>query len=477
MPDADAPEFPPPPPLPPGLPPRVGRVVVIGLDCAAPDLVFDRLAPDLPILGELARTGVWGRLKSTDPPITVPAWASMFSGCDPGELGLYGFRNRRDYGYDSLSLVSSREVTRPRVWDHLGARGLTSIVLGPPPAYPPPPVKGLMVGCFLTPDKSRPYTHPAWLASRLDQWAGGEFLLDVEGFRRAPREKVLEGIWALTRSRFTLARHLATHQAWDLLLLVDIAPDRLHHAFWQYWDPEHPAYRLGSPWERALPEYYAMLDREVGLLLDALPPDTLVLVVSDHGAQAMQGGLAINQWLLDEGYLALRDRNYAGPLIPEVVDWPRTRVWGEGGYYARLNLNLAGREPQGRVRPGEAAGLVAELRAKLGSLPGPDGAPLGNQIHAPAELYRQVNRIPPDLLLYPGGLAWRSLGTVGLASCYSQDNDQGPDGANHHPEGMFIASRVGRKLAAPPGGRELATPLDIRAVFHLILRAVSPRLA
>ncbi len=75
-------------------------MVIIGLDCAEPTLVFDRFADRLPHLSALRETGLWGKLRSCDPPITVPAWMSMMSSKDPGTLGYYGFRNRADRSYE-----------------------------------------------------------------------------------------------------------------------------------------------------------------------------------------------------------------------------------------------------------------------------------------------------------------------------------------------------------------------------------------
>ena len=82
------------------------RLVVIGLDCAEPSLVFDAWRGDLPNLNRLMEGGLWGRLESCHPPITVPAWACMMTGRDPGELGIYGFRNRAGRSYDALSIAN-----------------------------------------------------------------------------------------------------------------------------------------------------------------------------------------------------------------------------------------------------------------------------------------------------------------------------------------------------------------------------------
>ena len=57
--------------------------------------------------------GTYGELESTIPPITVPAWMCMMTSRDPGELGIYGFRNRKDYAYDALTIANSPRHKSP----------------------------------------------------------------------------------------------------------------------------------------------------------------------------------------------------------------------------------------------------------------------------------------------------------------------------------------------------------------------------
>ena len=84
--------------------------MVIGLDCAAPELVFERWLADLPNLRSLYENGLHGELRSCDPPITVPAWSVMMSSKSPGRLGVYGFRNRADHSYDRYSIANSLAI-------------------------------------------------------------------------------------------------------------------------------------------------------------------------------------------------------------------------------------------------------------------------------------------------------------------------------------------------------------------------------
>ena len=103
------------------------KVVVIGLDGAPPELIFDRWLDELPTLRRLTSSGVYGELESTIPSITCPAWASMVTGRNPGRLGIYGFRNRTRYDYGQMSFVDSSWVKEESVWDILARWGRLSV--------------------------------------------------------------------------------------------------------------------------------------------------------------------------------------------------------------------------------------------------------------------------------------------------------------------------------------------------------------
>ncbi|MDY6851491.1 MAG: alkaline phosphatase family protein, partial [Thermodesulfobacteriota bacterium] len=129
------------------------KVLIIGLDCAEPSLVFHQWRANLPNISGLMAQGLYGPLTSTIPPVTVPAWASMLTGKDPGQLGLYGFRNRRDRSYAPLALASSASLKEKTLDQILSRQRLTSILLGVPLTYPPRPLRGRMVSGPLTPNK------------------------------------------------------------------------------------------------------------------------------------------------------------------------------------------------------------------------------------------------------------------------------------------------------------------------------------
>ena len=418
------------------------KVFVIGLDCADPKLVFETWRDELPNFRRLMESGIYGNLESSHPPITVPAWTSMLSSKDPGQLGFYGFRNRADHSYDRMSIATSKAIAEDRVWDILSRDARQVILVGVPQTYPTRPVNGHLISSFLTPSINSAYTYPAGLKGEIADLLGDQdYMLDVPNFRTEDKDHLLRQIYDMTARRFKVIKWLMSEKPWDFFMFVEMGVDRIHHGMWKYFDKAHPQHEPGNKYENAIRDYYRYLDGEIGELLDMLDDDTAVLVVSDHGAQAMQGGICINEWLRREGYLALKEEPPAGQLTPLTkveIDWSKTKAWGAGGYYGRVFFNVRGRESQGIVDPDNYEALRTELQEKLAAITDPDGINIGTVVHKPEELYREVKNIPPDLLVYFGNLAWRSVGSLGHGGIHTSQNDIGPDDANHAQQGMFI---------------------------------------
>ena len=443
---------------------RRRQVMVIGLDCAEPDLVFDRWLDQLPNLKSLMDRGAYGLLRSCDPPITVPAWAVMTSSKKPGTLGIYGFRNRADHSYNHHVIANATAVQVDRVWDILSRHKKQVVLLGIPQTYPPKPINGILVGDFLTPDTQCDYTYPSEFKDEIAKVVG-DYILDVREFRSDKKDSILKEIFEMTRKRFRLARYVLAEKEWDYFMMVEIGVDRIQHAFWAYMDKTHRNYRAGNGYENAILDYYRLIDTEIGELLKLVHKDTTVFVVSDHGAQKMEGSVCVNDWLIREGYLVLHEM----PVMPTPftklkVDWSKTKAWGDGGYYSRIFLNVRGREPQGIVDRSDYEKLRSELTAKIEAIPDPNGDSMGTRVLRPEDLYKLTNGVAPDLMVYFGNLAWRSAGTVGHSSIYTFENDTGPDDANHGQYGIFIV-----RSPAPKFGRKLEG-LEIQDIAPTVLR-------
>lgn len=427
--------------------PGTVKVAILGLDCVDPDLLFDELIDELPHLQRLLEGGIHGAIRSSEPPTTVPAWSVFAASKNPGRLGFTGFKNRRwregskgkTAGYDDAFIATSDAVEVDRLWDVVGDAGKRSIVIGVPQTFPPPEIEGALVSGMLAPETAEAWTSPQALAGEIED-AIGEVPLDVPAPGQLPADELLDTVREGTEKRFELARHLATTREWDLFFMVEMGPDRVHHALWSAIDETHPDHAPDDPRREALVDYYRQLDRHVGELVDAFPDDTAILVVSDHGAKACHGAIQLNTWLEQEGYLTLHETPDEGTVFdPALVDWSKTSAWAEGGYVGRLHLNVDGREPDGAIDPLDYEALRDEIRDKLEAMRGPGGEMLGTRVIKPQEVYAGDHADEaPDLLCYLGDLRYRAEDTLGHADVITPGGDSRHDEAVHDYNGVFI---------------------------------------
>jgi predicted AlkP superfamily phosphohydrolase/phosphomutase len=433
------------------------KICILGLDCCAPEVIFQD--ENLVNIRRLMDSGVYGRLESVIPPITVPAWMCMSTSQDPGSLGVYGFRNRSDHSYEKLAFANSASIKSLAMWDHLAMEGKKSIIVGVPPNFPPRRINGISIGCFLTPDPIKDeFTHPASIKAKISELVG-EYPVDVKNFRTDRKDWLRDEIFRMSRKQWSVVQWLLREQEWDYFHYVDIGLDRVHHGFWNYFDKQHVQYEAGNAYEDVIPNYYRWLDEQIGQVIEYLDDDTLLLLVSDHGAQRLDGGFAVNQWLINEGLLVLNE--YPKQIVPFDklnVNWARTKVWSEGGYYARVFFNVQGREPQGVIPAAEYESFRDQIKTKFEALPDDKGRPMNSLVFKPDQIYHKVRNVAPDLVVHFGGLYWRSIGTVGYPTLYVRENDTGPDACNHAQFGMFILSAPNCPLSGEYQGARL---LDI----------------
>jgi predicted AlkP superfamily phosphohydrolase/phosphomutase len=233
-----------------------------------------------------------------------------------------------------------------------------------------------------------------------------------------------------------------------------MGPDRLHHGFWKYFDPTHRAHQPGHPLATAIPDYYRLADAEIGELLKQVGDDTTVLIMSDHGAKRMDGGICINEWFMREGLLELSAPvKEITPFAKAPIDWTGTVAWGEGGYYSRIFMNVKGREPQGIIEAGDYEKVRDELAARLEDMTDESGRVLGTKVYKPETIYREVRGVAPDLIVLFGDLHWRSVGTIGHGTVWVYENDTGPDDANHAMHGLYILAGPGVAARGRRDGR------------------------
>jgi predicted AlkP superfamily phosphohydrolase/phosphomutase len=253
------------------------------------------------------------------------------------------------------------------------------------------------------------------------------------------------------------------------------------HMLWRHGDPKHP----GAPPHPAhdpaiaprhahdIERFYRDVDRELGEIRRRLPPDTLLLVMSDHGFQPYTRKLHLNAWLRDQGYLTLRDGKRTGHIVAGDVDWSRTRAYGLG--FNGLYLNVAGREGQGIVAAAEAEPLAAEISSRLEALRDPEnGKRVVLRVDRSADVYSSQRRAEgPDLVVgYDVGYGASDESTLGEITEHVLVDNESRWSGNHlmSPDVVPGVLLVNRKLTG--SGYEL-TDVTATLLAHYGLDAPS----
>jgi predicted AlkP superfamily phosphohydrolase/phosphomutase len=421
-----------------------GRVFILGID-GGEFAVIDYLisSGELPSLKGLMSEGIRRPLMSTTPPLTPAAWATFYTGTNPGRHGVLDFLIRREGKYSMIpvhrSMVSGRTL-----WEEVSRAGLKALIINVPVTYPPDAVDGWMISGMDTPGPNNRYFHPPELQEEILGLFPG-YQPDVHVSRhqlKYSRELAswyIDQVIDLLESRISVILHLTRQKSWDLAVAVLTAADRLQHVFWEEVEEAMSRGTIPGPEEPAgaVFEAYRATDRLVGNLTSSLGGEDHLMVISDHGFGPLDRDVNLNVLLARLGYLSFKPapllpdlarrmtgglktslprgvRDLLRKLLPaplarpleglsileEVVDWERTRAYAMG-YKGGVYLNLEGREPRGTVPPGEYRKTLDELSARLASFPDPeDGSPLITAIDRRDDLYRgpQASRLP-DLIL------------------------------------------------------------------------------
>jgi predicted AlkP superfamily phosphohydrolase/phosphomutase len=73
-------------------------------------------------------------------------------------------------------------------------------------------------------------------------------------------------------------------------------------------DENHPLHNddTSEKYKDKILEYYKKFDAYLGKIMDYMDDDTILIVVSDHGAGPLHKEIALNEWLKKEGYLKFK---------------------------------------------------------------------------------------------------------------------------------------------------------------------------
>jgi len=270
------------------------RVIIIGLDGGTLDLMEPWMEQGkLPSFSRIKEQGIYGRLRSTTPYYSAPAWVSITTGCQPGKHGIYDFFRTDTY---KKNLVSSKHRKVPALWNMLTWNNKKSIIVNVPGTFPPEKIDGIMITGLLTPSPESNYTYPPELKKDLSSDRLGTYLLEQVAVDDIPKgltaryapQKLADQINELTSSHARVTMNLMREYDWDLTMVVFRGTDDVQHLLWNRKD--------------LILSCYQKADEYVGKMIDEYP-DALFIIVSDHGFGKPKKYFYVNNALYNAGYL------------------------------------------------------------------------------------------------------------------------------------------------------------------------------
>jgi predicted AlkP superfamily phosphohydrolase/phosphomutase len=310
-------------------------------------------------------------------------------------------------------------------------------------------------------DPALPISTPSSYSRSLTDEAGEFHTQGIAEDTKALSDGMLDDTEYLQQARTVLAEHRRIFDAefpkfgQGVFFFYFSSLDLNSHMFWRLMDPKHPEYdaTLAAQNGSAIEDFYQQMDQVLGDVLPRLDDHTTLLVLSDHGFAPYYRSFNLNTWLLDNGYIKLKNDaslNHGEPLTN--VDWTQTRAYGLG--LNGLYINLRGRESNGIVEPGRAAdSLVAEIRAKLLAVQDPKAKqPVITRVDVASEAYQgPYAREGPDLIVgYNRGYraGWQTI--LGAFPPEELENNTNPWSGDHCMDYTLVPGVLlsNRKIAA-----------------------------
>ena len=281
-------------------------MLLIGWDAADWKVIGPLLDEGLmPTLDSFVNQGVMGNLASLRPMFSPMLWNSIATGMRPEKHGVFGFLEP-DPHCGGVRPVASTSRKVKAIWNILTQRGMKAHVVGWFAGHPAEPVNGVSVS-DLFPYSTAPLNQP---------WPLPEGAVHPESLRETfanlrmhpgevqevailpiipraaevdqdndPRLNTFAKILAENCSIHNCATWILQHREWDFAAVFYNGIDHFCHAFMDF----HPPQRESVPkdlfdiYSGVVNGAYRFHDMLLGRLLQLVPPQTTVILVSDHG--------------------------------------------------------------------------------------------------------------------------------------------------------------------------------------------------
>lgn len=267
------------------------KTVIIGLDSASWNLLMPWIKQGtLPTFSRLINRGVYGYLRSSDPPVTFPAWKCYSTGKNPGKLGVYSFVGL-DKKKREMKIHTGNDFKEKEIWDYLSNNGIKCCVINMPGTYPPKKINGIMISG--TPVLGSNYAYPEEVMKDLNKLGYTVHPEIYPGTRNDKQEH--EHLKRLISSRFDIAKIIRNKYEIDFWHLTIFYIDKIQHSYFR-----------NKP---ILKDYWRFIDTKIGEFLEGFDENINLFLMSDHGATEIKNTFYVNEFLLKEGYMHLKPKN------------------------------------------------------------------------------------------------------------------------------------------------------------------------
>lgn len=340
----------------------------------------------MPNLRAITERGGLAQMDTAVPNVSSVAWASFMTGANPGKHNIYGFLDRH-LGTRRTYIPTARDLRAPTILEILSAAGKRVFSMNVPVTYPPRPVNGTVIGCFLSPNLEKASPTPEVFRTLRSL----NYQVDADPWRaRNDKADFLPHLIDVFDARMAATRHFWRQEPWDFFMTHIMETDRLHHFFWEEMEADDPRF---AP---SFLAFYRRVDDALGEIASWVDDRTTLVVLSDHGFCTIRQEVHVNTWLERNGYLRYTTHEPKG--LPDIDSSSIAFSLDPG----RIYLNVRGREADGHIEPGEPYRRVrSELASALAGMTDPGtGARMVRRVIERDELYSGPQfDAAPDLVL------------------------------------------------------------------------------
>jgi len=472
------------------------KALVLALDMADGELIRRWSAQGrLPHFASLLSAGTWMNLESTARVLHTSTWPTFATGALPGKHGVY-FPYQAKPGFQIAQHIQADQYGLPTFWRLADKQGCRCLVYDVPETFPESGFGGRGIYDWGTwAWYGKPSSQPSTLIKELKS-RFGRYPLGFEAKRlgaRMPDTAVMED--RLLRSveyKFTTAKWLLQRESWDLAVVGFCEPHPAGHYLWPLGNSAISADNDSNI--KPLLGLYVALDQAIGRLIDRLPAEVALFIVSGDGVRPNRSAWFLLPAVLERlGFTCpLRAaENGAGPsrslvgrakslvspttrrmianLLPwwlrdqigareraANIDWSKTRAFTlPTDLEGCIRINLKGREPEGIVEPGrEYRELCEDLRAQLVELTSPaSGAPAVRRVWIRNEVFpgKRQEQLPDLIVTWNDEVPFTSLASPRFGCIDGDTADLRP--GTHSPYGFMLAKGADIPRASEGEGR------------------------